>query len=148
LDCRMRAPASWRRPLPSRKERPMKRLYGSLALLSLSIGAAIAGPATLPAAFDHPNVSPVDKIALRTMPAVNVEKLKAQDRLRDKRGDIPRFAFPMTVDMTPLNSGVWEDLDAEHVIWRQRVRSDKAMSLNFGFTQYYMPAGGRMLSQP
>ncbi|UNP31934.1 trypsin-like serine peptidase [Lysobacter gummosus] len=132
----------------SRKERTMKRLYGSLALLSLSIGAAIAGPTTLPAAFDHPNVSPIDKIALRTMPAVDVEKLKAQDRLRDKRGDIPRFAFPMTVDMTPLNSGAWEDLDADHVVWRQRVRSDKAMSLNFGFTQYYMPAGGRMLIYP
>ncbi|MBW8809494.1 MAG: hypothetical protein JF591_11805 [Lysobacter sp.] len=126
----------------------MKRLYGSLALLSLSIGAAIAAPATLPAAFDHSNVTPLDKVALRTMPAVNVDKLKAEDRLRDKRGDIPRFAFPMTVDMTPLNSGVWETLDAEHVVWRQRVRSDKAMSLNFGFTQYYMPAGGRMLIYP
>ena len=126
----------------------MKRLYGSLALLSLSIGAAIAAPTTLPAAFDHPNVSSVEKVALRTMPAVNVEKLKAEDRLRDKRGDIPRFALPMTVDMTPLNSGVWENLDADNLIWRQRVRSDKAMSLNFGFTEYFMPAGGRLLIYP
>ncbi|KRB04181.1 trypsin-like serine protease [Lysobacter sp. Root690] len=126
----------------------MKRLYGSLALLSLSISAAIAAPTTLPAAFDHPNVSSIDKVAVRIMPAVNVDKLKAEDSLRDKRGDIPRFAFPMTVDMTPLNSGAWENLDAEHVVWRQRVRSDKAMSLNFGFTEYYMPAGGRLLIYP
>ncbi|KWS02869.1 Lysyl endopeptidase [Lysobacter capsici AZ78] len=126
----------------------MKRLYGSLALLSLSIGAAIAAPATLPAAFEHPNVSSLDKVAVRIMPAVNVDKLKAEDRLRDKRGDIPRFALPMTVDMTPLNSGVWEDLDADTVVWRQRIRSEKAMSLNFGFTQYHMPAGGRMLIYP
>lgn len=126
----------------------MKRLYGSIALLSLSISAAIAAPTALPAAFDHANISSIDKIALRTMPAVNVEKLKAEDLQRDKRGEIPRFALPMTVDMTPLNSGVWEDLDAEHMVWRQRVRSDKALSLNFGFTQYYMPAGGRMLIYP
>ncbi|MGO4781565.1 hypothetical protein AB4084_39375, partial [Lysobacter sp. 2RAB21] len=79
------------------------------------------------------------------MPAVDVAKLKAEDLLRDKRGDIPRFAFPMKVDMTTLNSGVWEDLDADNVIWRQRVRSEKALSLNFGFSEYHMPQGGRLL---
>ena len=126
----------------------MKRLYASLALLPLSIGAAIAAPATLPAAFEYSRVSSVDKVALRTMPAVDVARLKAEDRLRDKRGDVPRFAFPMTVDMTPLNSGAWEEADAEHLVWRQRVRSDKAMSLNFGFSEYHMPAGGRLLVYP
>ncbi|MGH8080549.1 MAG: trypsin-like peptidase domain-containing protein, partial [Lysobacter sp.] len=126
----------------------MKRICGSLLLLGLSISAALAAPASRPAAFDHNTLSSLDKIAVRAMPAVDVAKLKAEDRLRDKRGDIPRFAFPMTVDMTPLNSGAWEDLDADNVVWRQRVRSDKALSLNFGFTQYHMPAGGRLLIYP
>ncbi|ALN92754.1 MULTISPECIES: proprotein convertase P-domain-containing protein [Lysobacter] len=126
----------------------MKRICGSLLLLGLSISAALAAPASRPAAFDHHNISSVDKIAVRAMPAVDVAKLKAEDLLRDKRGDIPRFAFPIKVDMTPLNSGVWEDLDADNVIWRQRVRSEKALSLNFGFTQYHMPQGGRLLVYP
>ncbi|MGO1071360.1 proprotein convertase P-domain-containing protein [Lysobacter sp. CA199] len=126
----------------------MKRICGSLLLLGLSISAALAAPASRPAAFDHQNLSGLDKIALRAMPAVDVAKLKAEDRQRDKRGDIPRFAFPMTVDMTPLNSGVWEDLDADNVVWRQRIRSEKALSLNFGFTQYHMPEGGRLLVYP
>ncbi|ALN87258.1 leupeptin-inactivating enzyme 1 [Lysobacter capsici] len=126
----------------------MKRICGSLLLLGLSISAALAAPASRPAAFEYANVSSVDKVALRTMPAVDVAKLKAEDLQRDKRGDIPRFAFPMTVDMTPLNSGVWEDVDADTVVWRQRIRSEKALSLNFGFTQYHMPQGGRLLVYP
>ena len=126
----------------------MKRICGSLLLLGLSISAALAAPASRPAAFDHNTISGLDKIAVRAMPAVNVAKLKAEDLQRDKRGDIPRFAFPMTVDMTTLNSGVWEDLDADNVIWRQRIRSEKALSLNFGFTQYHMPEGGRLLVYP
>ncbi|WP_157754107.1 proprotein convertase P-domain-containing protein [Lysobacter capsici] len=126
----------------------MKRICGSLLLLGLSISAALAAPASRPAAFEYTNVSSVDKVALRTMPAVDVAKLKAEDLQRDKRGDIPRFAFPMTVDMTPLNSGVWEDVDADTVVWRQRIRSEKALSLNFGFTQYHMPQGGRLLVYP
>ena len=126
----------------------MKRICGSLMLLGLSISAAIAAPASRPAVFDHPGISGLDKVSLRTMPAVDVAKLKAEDAQRDKRGEIPRFAFPMTVDMTPLNSGAWEDLDADHVVWRQRVRSEKALSLNFGFTRYHMPEGGRLLVYP
>ena len=126
----------------------MKRLCGSLLLLGLSISAALAAPATRPAAFDHANISRLDKIALRAMPAVDVAKLRAEDRVREARNEIPRFAAPIDVDMTTLNSGVWEKLDDENVIWRQRVRSDKALSLNFGFTQYHMPAGGRLLVYP
>ena len=126
----------------------MKRICGSLLLLGMSISAALAAPASRPAMFDHNNLSRLDKIDLRAMPAVDVAKLKAEDLQRDKRGDIPRFAFPMTVDMTPLNSGVWEDVDADTVVWRQRIRSEKALSLNFGFTQYHMPQGGRLLVYP
>ncbi|MGJ7902585.1 PKD domain-containing protein [Lysobacter sp. 1R34A] len=126
----------------------MKRLYGSLLLLGLSISAALAAPATRPAAFDHANISRLDKIALRAMPAVDVAKLRAEDRVREARNEIPRFAASLDVDMTPLNSGVWEKLDEDHLIWRQRVRSDKALSLNFGFTEYHMPAGGRLLVYP
>ena len=71
----------------------MKRICGSLLLLGLSISAALAAPASRPAAFEYTNVSGVDKVALRTMPAVDVAKLKAEDLQRDKRGDIPRFGL-------------------------------------------------------
>ncbi|MEI2454124.1 MULTISPECIES: proprotein convertase P-domain-containing protein [Lysobacter] len=126
----------------------MKRFCGSLMLLGMSISAALAAPASRPAAFEHANLSSVDRISLRTMPAVDVPKLQAEDRVREARGDIPRFAQPLTVDMTPQNSGVWESIDADTLVWRQRVRSNKALSLNFGFTQYHMPAGGRLLVYP
>ena len=82
------------------------------------------------------------------MPAVDVAKLRVDDIKREAQGLPTRYAQSLKVDMTPLNSGAWEDLDANNLVWRLRVQSRGALSLNFGFTQYRMPAGGRLLVYP
>jgi lysyl endopeptidase len=125
----------------------MKRLHLSLALLALSLAPVLAHAAR-PAAFDHPRLSPVDRVALRTLPAVDVARLRAQDVERAARDLAPRYAQPVRVDLTPANAGQWEDVDASTVVWRLRVESRGALSLNFGFDRYAMPAGGRMLIYP
>ncbi|QSX79231.1 trypsin-like serine peptidase [Agrilutibacter solisilvae] len=126
----------------------MKRLRLATALLALAIAPALAASAARPAAFDHPRLSPLDRIAVRTLPAVDVVRLRADDVRRAARDLAPRYAQPIAVDLTPLNAGQWEDLDADTVVWRVRVESPGALSLNFGFSQYLMPAGGRMLIYP
>ena len=126
----------------------MKRICACIALLGLSIGSALAASGSVrPAAFDHA-ISRLSTVEMRTMPAVDVPRLQAEDRERD-RLDLPvRFAQPLAVDLTPLNSGTWEDLDAATVVWRLRVESRGALSLNFGFSEFAMPQGGRMLVYP
>ena len=126
----------------------MKRICACIALLGLSIGSALAASGSVrPAAFDHA-ISRLSTVEMRTMPAVDVPRLQAEDRERD-RLDLPtRFAQPLAVDLTPLNSGTWEDLDAANVVWRLRVESRGALSLNFGFSEFAMPQGGRMLVYP
>ena len=126
----------------------MKRVCASLILLALSIGTAFAVQRDgRPAAFDH-NLTRLDKVELRSMPAVDVAKLRVDDIKREAQGLPTRYAQSLKVDMTPLNSGAWEDLDANNLVWRLRVQSRGALSLNFGFTQYRMPAGGRLLVYP
>ncbi|MGO1002119.1 proprotein convertase P-domain-containing protein [Lysobacter sp. CA196] len=125
----------------------MKRLTASLALLALSIGSALAAPNLRPAAFDHARLSRIDRVALRSMPAVDVAKLRAED-LKRGRNEAPRFATALPVDMNTLNSGTWEDLDADHAVWRTRIESKNALTLNFHFDQFKLPAGARMLIYP
>ena len=117
----------------------MKRICACIALLGLSIGSALAASGSVrPAALDHA-ISRLSTVEMRTMPAVDVPRLQAEDRERD-RLDLPtRFAQPLAVDLTPLNSGTWEDLDAANVVWRLRVESRGALSLNFGFSEVAMP---------
>ncbi|HJU39866.1 MAG TPA: proprotein convertase P-domain-containing protein [Tahibacter sp.] len=50
--------------------------------------------------------------------------------------------------MSPEKNGTWEDLDAANRIWRLRITSPGAHSINLGFTRYHMPAGGRLLVYP
>ncbi|NUO77694.1 MAG: PKD domain-containing protein [Lysobacter sp.] len=125
----------------------MKRMYGSLVLLGLStLGTAMAAPGARPAAFDH-SLTALDRVDMRTMQAVDVPALQAEDRQREAHDLPPRFAQSLSVDLTPLNSGVWEEVGND-MVWRLRVQSRGALSLNFGFSEYKMPAGGRLLVYP
>lgn len=62
-----------------------------------------------------------------------------------KAGNAPplRFAVPWSVQLTTENSGVWEPL-ADGRLWRLRVVSTNATDLNFGFTQFWLPAGASL----
>lgn len=125
----------------------MKRLACSIALAILSIGVSHAAGVPRPAAFDH-RLTSLDTVEQRSMPAVDVARLRAEDAQREARDLPPRFAQPMTVDLTPQNAGRWEALDADSMVWRLRVQSHGALSLNFGFSEYRMPQGGRLLVYP
>jgi hypothetical protein len=125
----------------------MKRLYAAMALVGLSMGVAHAAGSAKPAAFDH-KLARLDRVEIKSMPAFDVGKLRAEDVVRARRNLPTRFAKPNDVNLSPANAGAWERLDADNMVWRLRVESRGALSLNFGFRQYHMPAGGRMLIYP
>ncbi len=55
------------------------------------------------------------------------------------------FADPFEVDASPASHGRWETTsDGRTAVWRLPVVSTGAVSLNFGFTRYRMPEGGRL----
>ena len=54
-----------------------------------------------------------------------------------------RFATGERVNLSPKNSGKWEDLGTVQK-WRLQITSPEAVSLNLGFSKYVMPNGGQL----
>ena len=104
--------------------------WGSFLLFAIAAGSAIAAPGDhRPAAFDNARLARGDSVELRQMPAVNVAALKSEDARNIDLDGPRRFATALAVDIDPLKSGVWEDLDKNHVVWRLRIESKNARSL-------------------
>lgn len=107
-----------------------------LGILSLGlIGAAHAAPASRGA-----EVTPASRLAVIEMPAV-VPPAKSDARAKPQP---LRFAMPISVSINPDTHGQWDALPGGRSIWRARVSSQDANSLNFGFTQFHLPAGGEL----
>ena len=114
----------------------------ALALLLLALPAtAVPGPVA-PVELSLNNVAPL------TMPPVDHDAMLAEDERNQGPGVALRFAAPMDVAWTPETHGTWEPLSDAEWVWRLRVRSPGAFSLNFGFGEYFMPEGGRLLVYP
>jgi len=129
------------------KKRPPS--YGPLALLAtvtmLCAATAAASPGdAIPAAFLS-DCSPPSSVELLGAPAVDVEAARAEDEVRREQGLPPRYAIPNPVAVSPWSHGTWETLEAGTSMWRLRIRSPGALSINLGFTGYDMPRGGRLL---
>ena len=128
----------------------MKRISCFIAAVAMSVGTAFAAPGDArPAAFDQ-RLPAEHTVEIRTMPKVDVARLRAEDaRHAGKPGTAPvRFATPLAVNLTPANSGTWDELANGDLVWRLRIESKGALSLNFGIDQYRMPDGGRLLLYP
>ena len=114
----------------------MKRLLGAILLTICSIGTTSAAAGTiLPTAFDH-RLPAEHTVEVRSMPAVDVARLRAEDaRNASARSDVPlRFAAALPVDITPQTAGTWDEIDGDRLVWRLRIESRGALSLNFGFS--------------
>ncbi|MCS6844855.1 MAG: S1 family peptidase, partial [Caldilineales bacterium] len=116
-----------------------------LALLS-SLSAPSALLAATSAARPQPSgPAPLDRVPVIAMPPVDNAALVREEVQRAGPGVAPRFALPIPVDLSPANSGRWETLADGTRLWRLRLRSAGALSLNLGFDRYVMPDGGQLL---
>src|SRR5512132_785483 len=119
------------------------RYIALCAVLSISSGFANAAPDAKPTAWTE-RVQPLDAVERLTMPPVDALAMKAEDdrHFADTGEKDLRYAASLKADLTPETAGTWERLDSGELLWRLRVYSKEARSLNFGFDQYRMPAGG------
>ncbi len=86
----------------------------------------------------------LERMATVELPPINLDAVMKEDLERQEQGLPPRFAVPQERRMTPRDSGTWENLDADTLQWRLRLRSPGARSLNLGFSQFRMPEGGSL----
>lgn len=84
-------------------------------------------------------------ISTVTMPLVEVEKLKAEDIINDKYKDRPwRFGQNIPVNLNPSNSGIWDILPDNSKLWRLRIYSEGALTINLIFDKYKLPQGAEL----
>ena len=108
------------------------------------VAAAKAASDSLKSSGPHgPEGGPLEAVAKLVMPAVDTQKLleEAQQRSWDEP---PRFATSLNVQLSPLTDGTWETLENGLQLWRLRIASADAVSLNMGISAYHMPPGGEL----
>lgn len=77
-----------------------------------------------------------------TMTAVNVNQLQKEDMVNDKLKNQPwRFGQNLLVNLNPKNSGVWDNLPNGDKLWRLRIYSPGALTINLAFDKYRLPKG-------
>jgi hypothetical protein len=104
---------------------------------------ALPALAAVPVTSSH-QVLGLESIDAVIFPSLNTELLAWEDVEREEMGLPPRFAVPKEVEVSPSTHGTWEDLGQGMKLWRLRIESLGALSLNFGFTRYQMPEGGSL----
>ncbi len=90
------------------------------------------------------SVQPLESVARVQAPVVNLPAVRAEDDEREAQGLPPRFAIPNPVFITPATHGTWEQLDTETRLWRLRIGSPGALSLNLGFTRFRLATGASL----
>lgn len=122
-------------------------LYGRAPAAPPAKGAS-AVPAVewqKPAAQTHARfVQPLGAVGTVEQPPIDLPAVLAEDQIAEQNNEAPRYAIPRPVRITPQTNGTWEKLGNDLVLWRLRVKSPGAVSLNLGFTRYKMPPGGRL----
>jgi subtilisin-like proprotein convertase family protein len=88
--------------------------------------------------------TPLSQVEQLKLPALDNEELLQAEEVRRGPGVAPRFAETMEVDVSPNTHGTWE-INKGTAVWRLRVPSPGAKSINFGFDQFRMPQGGQLM---
>lgn len=70
---------------------------------------------------------------------LDVKALHDQEVAAEKKGEAPRFAIPHKVSIRPS----WEKSGSDYV-WSHQVTAPNAVSLNFGFSRFYLPEGAEL----
>ncbi len=89
--------------------------------------------------------TPLSQVEQAVMPHLNNETLLAAEMERRAPGIAPRFAENIEVNISPATHGHWDYLSNGNAVWRLRILSEGAKSINLGFTRYLMPAGGTLI---
>lgn len=61
----------------------------------------------------------------------------------ENKGEAPRFAVPHEVSIDPVKFQDW-DKALDSFKWSHRIHAPNAVSLNFGFTKFYLPEGAEL----
>ena len=114
------------------------RFFGILAAALIWLPMLAQGPAQLS----------LRDVPILAFPAQDNAALLAAEMELRAPGRAPHFAISHDTDARPSTHGVWKELANGMMSWRLRIQSPNAESINLGFIEYYMPAGGKLFLYP
>lgn len=92
-----------------------------------------------------PALVQVEAIPLRILPRLDNASLLTNEVQQRRAGRAPQFAYAREVDVRPQTAGAWEQLEDGRTVWRYRITSPGAYSLNLGFERFHLPEGAIFL---
>lgn len=113
----------------------------ALIILSWSIKAQI-NEGGIPISFNKSNLR--TDVPVKILPEINVQALLAEDEQNQGKAVPFRFGKDIDVYYNLMNSGVWETLENGDRLWRLKIESQNAHSLNFICNQFFIPDGARL----
>ena len=116
-------------------------------LCALALVALCFAPVQADTPLSTARAAELDSLSLVPLvpaPSVDLQAVTAEDVERELAGLAPRFAIPNAVSIKPHTDGQWETLNDGTMVWRLRIGSPGAYSLNLGFSEFFMPPGGRL----
>jgi hypothetical protein len=114
-----------------------------LSLTAITAQAQISSGG-LPLSFSSEKLQN-EVIPLEQMPDFDLEKIRAEDAVKEQHKDIPlRFAYLHEVSFSPNTHGKWVSLENGMDVWRIRIISEGAHSLNFTYRNLNLPVGSKM----
>ncbi len=84
-----------------------------------------------------------DQVPTIVMPAVDEEALLAEDESEGKDQPL-RFGYPFEVEYDMNDVGRWEELPGGARLWRLRIQSPGARSINLVYDRYRLPPGAEL----
>ena len=85
------------------------------------------------------------EIDLLEMAAVDVKRLLKEDKKQEDKqqaGTLPyRFGKEIEVDVSLQNAGTWQTLSSGDRVWKLKIRSRGAVSINLIYKSFFMPEG-------
>ncbi len=111
------------------------------AFISICLSVAFLSAQDAAYRWLAPTSLALEDIPKRQLTLVRNEVLQAREAERRRLGEVPQFALPLLIDLSPDKDGIWESLPDGREVWRCRIASPGAYSLNLGFTRFHLPKG-------
>ena len=75
--------------------------------------------------------------------APDIARIERDDKVNDQLPGPIRYAYPIGVNYTLENSGVWQNMDDGSKIWRLIVNIQDALSTNTYYDRFWLPEGAK-----
>ena len=119
----------------------------TVLLLAAVTPQVLWGADALPASSQWP-VRPLAEVESYRALELDRAELAREDLDRREQGLPYRFAQVQEVSLTPDAAGSWEELSSGRSLWRLRISGPDVLSLNLGFTRFWLPHDARLIVYP